>query len=91
MTSYTIHTNEASVAIEITGVEGRQAELLEAFGECQQGQCSCPTNEYEKVAAMDVEPAEDRISITLRAKPGVELDTAEIAACLDDTVGRSAG
>ena len=36
------------------------------------------------------EPAEDRISITLRAKPGVELDAAEIEACLDYTVGKSA-
>ena len=88
MTSYTINTDGDSVAIEITGVGGRQAELLEAFGECQQGQCSCPTNEFEKVDAMAVEPAEDRIAIALRAKPGETFDAAEIAACLDYTVGK---
>jgi hypothetical protein len=91
MTSYTIDADGASVAIEITGVAGRQAELLEAFGECQEGQCSCPTNEYEKVAAMEVEPAEDRIAIRLQAKPGLSLDPSEIAACLEYTVGKSDG
>lgn len=91
MTNYTIDADGSSVAIEINGVEGRQDELLEAFGECQEGRCSCPTNEYEKVAAMEVEPAEDRIAIRLVAKPGTTLDTAEIAACLDYTVGKSEG
>lgn len=88
MTDYTIDSDGDSVAIEITGVAGHQEELLEAFGQCQQGQCSCPTDEYEKVASMDVEPAGDRIAIRLAAKPGTTLDTAGIAACLDYTVGR---
>ena len=88
MTNYTIHVDDSSVAIEITEVAGRQAELLEAFGECQGGRCSCPTNEYEKVAAMEVQPAEDRIAIRLQAKPGTTFDAAEIAACLDYTVGK---
>lgn len=91
MTNYTINTDDSSVAIEISGVAGRQAELLEAFGQCQEGQCSCPTNEYEKVAAMEVEPTADRIAIRLQAKPGTSFDAAEIAACLDYTVGRTKG
>ncbi len=37
---------------------------------------------------MDVEPAGDRIAITLRAKPGARFDADEIAACLDYTVGK---
>jgi len=88
MPDYTIDADGPSVAIEITGLAGRQAELLAAFGECQGGQCSCPTNEYEKVAAMEVEPTGDRIAIRLLAKPGMTLDTAGIEACLDYTVGR---
>ena len=91
MTNYAIHEDDSSVAIEITEVAGRQAELLEAFGECQEGRCSCPTDEYLKVATMEVQPAEDRIAIKLQAKPGTILDTAEIAACLDYTVGKSKG
>lgn len=91
MTDYTIDGDGSSVTIEITGVGGRQPELLEAFGECQDGQCSCPTNEYEKVAAMEVQSAGDRIAIRLQAKPGTSLDAAEIAACLDYTVARTEG
>ena len=89
MTKYTISATGSSVAIELTDVAGRQAELLEAFGECQEGRCSCPTDEYLKVATMEVQPSEDRIAITLQAKPGTSLDPAEIAACLDYTVGKS--
>jgi hypothetical protein len=89
MTKYTISANGSSIAIELTDVAGRQAELLEAFGECQEGRCSCPTDEYLKVATMEVQPAEDRIAIKLQARPGTILDTAEIAACLDYTVGKS--
>ena len=87
MTNYTIDSDDTSVAIEITGVAGRQSELLAAFGECQEGRCSCPTNEYEKVETMEVQPTEDRIAIKLQAKPGTTFDAAEIAACLDYTVG----
>ena len=91
MTKYTISANGPSVAIELTGVAGRQTELLEAFGECQEGRCSCPTDEYLKVAAMEVRPTADRIAIKLQAKPGTILDTAEIAACLDYTVSTTNG
>ena len=45
------------------------AELLEAFAECHEGGCSCPTDEYLKVATMEVRPTEDRIAIRLEAKP----------------------
>jgi hypothetical protein len=91
MTKYTISATGPTVSIELTEVTGRQAELLEAFGECREGRCSCPTDEYLKVATMEVQPSEDRIAITLKAKPGTSLDTTEIAACLEYTVGRGAG
>jgi hypothetical protein len=87
MTKYTIDTDGSSVAIELTEVAGRQAGLLEAFGECQEGRCSCPTDEYRKVATMDVRPTGDRIAIRLEEKPRMSLDASEIAACLDYTVG----
>ncbi len=89
MAEYKVDATGASVAIEITGVGDRQGELLAAFGECAEGRCSCPTDEYEKLAAMDVRPGEDRIDIRLEAKPGETLDPSEIEACLDYTVQRA--
>ena len=89
MAEYKVSATGAGVAIQITGTGGRQGELLQAFGECAEGRCSCPTDEYEKLAAMDVQPGEDRIDIRIEAKPGTSLDTSEIEACLDYTVARA--
>lgn len=86
---YKIDGEGATVAIQITGVGERQGELLEAFGECAEGRCSCPTDEYEKLASMDVQPGEDRIDIRLEARPGAMLDTSEIEACLAYTFQRA--
>lgn len=88
-TRFQITSTKTGVTIEVTGVGDAKQELLTAFGECQAGQCSCPTNEYEKVERMDVESSVDVIAIRLQAKPGTQFDTQDIAACLDHTVGRA--
>jgi hypothetical protein len=90
MTRYQIKPADAGLAIEITEVGDKGDQLLAAFGECQAGQCSCPTNEYEKVEAMAVSPSEDEIGIELRARPGTQFNPEEIARCLDYTVERTA-
>ena len=89
MTRYEITTAEAGLTIQITGVGDKRDELLTAFGECKDGQCSCPTDEYQKVETMEVAESEDAIAIRLRAKPGADFDTLQIAACLDYTVTKT--
>jgi len=86
---YRMRKGRSGVSIELTDVAGQERELLEAFGECREGRCSCPTDEYLKVASMDVQSHDDRIDIRLEPKPGEDLDTSEIAACLDHTVDSS--
>ncbi len=85
MARYRIDDEDASVSIEVTDVAGQEQELLEAFGECQTGQCPCPTDEYQKLASMDVQHTRDVIRIRLEPKAGQVLDTRQIAACLDYT------
>jgi hypothetical protein len=87
---YRIEDDGPAVSIEVTEAGGRQDELVEAFGECQAGQCTCPTDEYEKLASMEVEQAGDLIRIRLQPQPGEKIDTSEIAACLDYTTARVA-
>ena len=70
-----------TVVIELTEVAGKQEELLEAFGECQSGRCACPTNEYEKLAVMEVVPARSG-SPCAWTKSGVALDSSEIASAV---------
>jgi hypothetical protein len=88
MASYRIEQDDATVVIELVDVGGKQEELLDAFDECRSGRCSCPTNEYEKLAAMDVEASTEQITLRLQAKPGTAFDSSELAACLDHTVGK---
>ena len=86
MTQYKISNESSAVAIELTGFAGHQKELLEAFQGCQEGTCSCPTDEYQNVASMTVDADESRIAIRLEAKPGAKLDVSEIESCLDYTI-----
>jgi hypothetical protein len=88
---YRIHEDESAVTVELTEVGGDQAQLLEAFSKCRAGQCSCPTDEYRKLAELDVQSTEDVIRLQLKTKPGEKLDISEIEACLDYTTGKAAG
>lgn len=90
MARYRIDEQGSAVSIEVAVVGGRQQQLMQAFGECQAGECSCPTNEYEKLAAMEVKEEGGLIRIHLEPKPGEKIDAAEIAACLDYTTAKVA-
>ena len=47
-----IITHEHGIDIDITDVEGKKDQLLEAFHECSEGRCTCPTQEYEKMETL---------------------------------------
>jgi hypothetical protein len=42
-----------------------------------------------KLASIEIHADEDRIAIRLSSKPGQRLDTSEIDACLDHTIGKA--
>jgi hypothetical protein len=88
MARYRVQDQPQGVAIQVTEVAGRQRQLLDAFQECQSGHCTCPTEEYQKVAGMQVTEGADEITLHLQAKPGTQLDTGEISACLDHTIAK---
>lgn len=85
MAKYRIREQETAVGVEVIDVGEKKDRFLEAFAQCQSGSCDCPTDEYAKLASMEVQDADDSISIRLDTKPGEKLDTSEIAACLDYT------
>ena len=86
MTQYRIEEVESGVAVEATDVGGNAAKLLQAIGDFEAGHCSCPTDEYRKLASLDIDYSGRGISLRLEAKPGETFDTSEIAACLDHTI-----
>ena len=85
-----IKTTANGIQIDVTDLEGKKMQLLEAFEECTEGRCSCPTQEYQKVAALEVIDSGDAIELCIAAKSGQQIDTAEIEKCLDHTRKRVA-
>ena len=83
-----IKKNEKGVETDITNVEGKKEELMEAFHECSEGRCTCPTEEYEKMETLDISGTEDAIQLSIKAKDGNEIDTQEIEKCLEYTKKR---
>jgi hypothetical protein len=62
---------------------------LEAFQECQEGRCACPTQEYSKLDSIEIENNDNQIHIKLKSKPDEQIDEAEIAKCLEYTKQKS--
>lgn len=93
MAKYELHEDAARVSIEVSGVDGerQERELLEAFDECRGGRCTCPTDQYDKLASMQVEHGDRAITLKLEPKPGARFDTTELQTCLEHTIGKARG
>jgi hypothetical protein len=63
--------------------------LLEAFGQCKDGQCGCPTDEYKKIADLAVEPGQEALELRLKARPGRSWDLGQVRVCLDWILDRA--
>jgi hypothetical protein len=88
MPKYQITSRPRGLSIEVSDAGGKQAAILDALQECKEGRCSCPTPEYDKLAAMDVTVTPDAIQVELTTKPGAELQTQAVRRCLDFTMQR---
>ncbi len=84
----TIKPTDQGIKIDVTELEGKKEQLLEAFQECSEGRCTCPTDEYKKVEALDITESGDAIQLSITAKPDEQIDTAEIEKCLEYTKKR---
>jgi hypothetical protein len=91
MARYRIAKTATAARIELTEVGDKQRQPLDQFQECAQGRCSCRTNEYDKLASIQVVSDDDGIDIRLESKPGSEFDTSQIANCLDHTLAAGSG
>ncbi|MCB1859424.1 MAG: hypothetical protein KDI63_14190 [Gammaproteobacteria bacterium] len=83
-----IISHEKGIEIEIEDIEDQRTELLEAFDECREGRCSCPTQEYKKVESLEIENSKGKIQLSIRSKTHEEIDPKEIEKCLEYTRGR---
>ena len=88
MLKYKIDERETGIDISVTDAENDKQKLLEAFRECQEGRCSCPTNEYKKLASLEVAHDETGIQLRLKSKKGEVIDKTEIEKCMAYTSER---
>ena len=83
-----IDENKNGIDISVDDVKNDRQKLLEAFRECQEGRCSCPTEEYKKLASLEVEQSAEGIQLRLKSRDGESIDKSEIERCLDYTAER---
>ena len=84
---YQIETTKNGTEVQISKVKTtvEQERLMNAFQECQNGTCSCPTDEYQKLEKMEIREGNGLIVLNLKPKSGLELDQSEIARCIEYT------
>lgn len=77
--------NQNGIDIHITELEGKKEELLEAFNECSEGHCTCPTQEYKKIETFNIVDSEEKIQLSIISRENEVIDTKEIEKCLEHT------
>ena len=88
MMVHNINETDSGLDISINVKEDKKKELLEAFQECQEGRCSCPTEEYKKLESLEIKNNDGNIELHLKSKDGSKLDKTEINKCLEYTEKR---
>ena len=79
----TVKCESDGLTIEVSEFSDQKEQLLAEFQACQEGRCSCPTNEYEKIDSLEIAARTGKISLHLKAKTGQVFDSSEIEKCLD--------
>ena len=85
---YKVDQKKGGIDIKVADVGNDKQKLLEAFRECQEGRCSCPTDEYKKLESLEIAQNGGEIQLHLKSKAGETIDKAEIEKCLCYTAER---
>jgi len=85
---YKIDEKDSGLDISVTDAMNDKQKLLEAFRECQEGRCSCPTEEYKKLASLEIAHDDEGIQLRLKSKDGEIINKSEIEKCLAYTSER---
>jgi hypothetical protein len=88
---YEVSTSKSELIINIEIPDKHKEKLLKEFSNCQQGKCSCPTEEYKKLESLTVETNENKVSLTLKPRSDQSFDINEINKCLIYTSNKIGG
>ena len=79
---YKITKKDKDININVSDLKGNEDKIVEAFQECKEGRCSCPTQEYDKVESFAIIDSDESVQLSIKTKNGEEIDTDEIEKCL---------
>lgn len=82
---YHINETKDGLSISVDLLKEQKEQLIDAFNQCQQGQCSCPSDEYNKLESLDIDTVDNHIELDLKVKEGQKIDKSEIDKCLEFT------
>ena len=82
---YVIKEKNNNIDISVDNEKDNKEKLLKAFKECQEGRCSCPTEEYKKLDSFEIEDNDKTIQLHFKSKAGTKIDKEEINQCLEYT------
>jgi hypothetical protein len=85
---YEITEHEHDIHIRVEA-DDRAPQLLAAMQECQEGRCTCPTDQYDRLDGMTIEPGADVITVTLHPRDGQHLDVEPLSRCLDYSIEKA--
>ncbi len=88
---YSIQKKASELKITVEDARDKQSRLIEELKECAEGRCSCPTPQYAKLEAIEIQQAADKVEIALKAKRGEKIDQADIDKCLEHTAKKIGG
>jgi hypothetical protein len=81
-----IRETSGTVKIEVSDTGTKRQALLNAFRECAEGRCTCPTTEYTKLDSLQVDPAPEAVVLTLKPKSGQRFDLSAVERCVEHSI-----
>jgi hypothetical protein len=85
---YKVTENDNGIDISIADIKDKKNKLMEAFQECKEGRCSCPTEEYKNMESLEIKNDGDDVILHLKSKGGSKINKSEINKCLEFTAER---
>lgn len=71
----------SSLVVNIEDVTDKNA-IMETIQSCADGSCACSTDDYQKVASIEILPGANSIQLNIEVKAGEVIDPNCISECL---------
>ena len=88
---YEMSEQDEDIQIEVHQTGEHTPQLLASLQDCQEGRCTCPTDQYERLEDMTLKTGADELTIRLRPHAGQRFDSGRLQACLDYTLDQAEG